>query len=312
MIITVVNMSKRVSDDKVQEVIRAVNRQVREDFAPYWSLGATLRLEGKSKKAPDALGLPDMRGDAVLYLWDKVDVPGALGYHDANARGIPYGFVFTELEQALNEEWTVTLSHEALELIADPLANLLVAGPHPTENRTVFHWYEMSDAVQDETYQIDGVQVSNFVLPLYFTPTAEPGSRNDFLGRPDDKGETLPSFGVSRGGYIGFFDPKVGRHVTFAMAGDNQARERLAVKKQLSAGGFAAGRRAYRISGWPREKALTPPGARAAAPRAASAPALTPKEKRALNIQALSLHEMACSVESKSGRKFALIDGDSE
>jgi len=312
MIITVVNMSKRVSDDKAQEVIRAVNRQVREDFEPYWSLGATLRLEGRSKKAPDTLSPPDMRGDAVLYLWDKVDVPGALGYHDANARGIPYGFVFTELEQALNEEWTVTLSHEALELIADPLANLLVAGPHPTENRTVFHWYEMSDAVQGEVYQIDGVEVSNFVLPLYFTPTTEPGSRNDFLGRPDEKGETLPSFGVSRGGYIGFFDPKVGRHVTFAMAGDAQARERLAVKKQLSAGGFAAGRRAYRISGWPREKALTPAGARAATPRATSAPALTPKEKRALNIQALSLHEMACSVESKSGRKFALIDGDSE
>src|SRR5436190_15611976 len=29
--------------------------------------------------------------------------------------------------------------------------------------------YEMCDAVQDESYEVDGVEVSNFLLPLYFT-----------------------------------------------------------------------------------------------------------------------------------------------
>ena len=249
MIITVVNQSANIADEQLQMVIRAVNRQISEDFEPYWSLGATLRLEGKSSNTPNKLSLPDMRGDAVLYLWDKVDVPGALGYHDANARGIPFGFVFTELSHELNEEWTVTLSHEALELIADPLVNLLVAGPHPSEDRTVFHWYEMSDAVQGEIYKIDEVEVSNFLLPLYFTPDAEPGSRNDFLGRSYG-GKTLESFGINPGGYIGFFDPKLGKHVTFTNAGDSRAMERLAVKKKWS-----AGRRSSRTQAWPRERA---------------------------------------------------------
>ncbi|MDH3600886.1 MAG: hypothetical protein OEU26_14765, partial [Candidatus Tectomicrobia bacterium] len=159
---------------------------------------------------PDSNSLADMRGDAVLYLWDETDVPGALGYHDRNNRGIPYGFIFTDLIESLGESWTVTLSHEALELIADPEVNLLVMGPHPDgSGRTVFHWYEMCDAVQNETYRIDGVEVSNFVLPLYFTGSEEIGGRNDFLGTQVG-GQTLLSFGVNPGGYVGFFDPEVG------------------------------------------------------------------------------------------------------
>ena len=291
MIITIVNMSELVADDELQGVIRAINRQINEDFEPYWSLGATLRLEGKSKTVPDKLSLPDMRGDAVLYLWDEVDVDQALGYHDMNARGIPFGFVFTKLAKELGEQWTVTLSHEALELIADPLVNLLVAGPHPEENRIVFHWYEMSDAVQSETYKIDGIEVSNFLLPLYFTPDAEPGSRNDFLGRPQKDGKTLPSFGVNAGGYIGFFDPKLGKHVTYANAADKKAKKRLKIKKAL-----ATGRRSYRTTGWPREAAA---GKRAAA--------ASPGVERPVLAR-----EPVRSVASKCGRHFARIDDDAK
>ena len=40
----------------------------------------------------------------------------------------------------------------------------------------------MCDAVQAESYTIDEVEVSNFVLPLYFTGGEELGG-NDFLGR---------------------------------------------------------------------------------------------------------------------------------
>jgi hypothetical protein len=54
-------------------------------------------LEGAVGSKADKARLPEMRGDAIIYLADKADVGGALGYHDANFRGIPYGFVFTEL-----------------------------------------------------------------------------------------------------------------------------------------------------------------------------------------------------------------------
>jgi hypothetical protein len=229
VIISVINHSKD-SDARVQEVIRAINRQIADDFAPYWQMGARLRLEGRAGKKPDPQTLADMRGDAVLYLWDGQDIDGALGYHETNFNGIPYGFVFTELASELDGDWTVTLSHEALELIADPEANLLVQGPHPKEDRTVFHWFEMCDAVQDEKYAIDGVRVSNFVLPLYFTDTEENASRNDFLGtRKANK--SLRSFGVNPGGYIGFYDPKVEDHATFEA--DKRAKQRLKIKGDM-------------------------------------------------------------------------------
>jgi hypothetical protein len=231
MIISVINHTNgKISDEDVQLALRAINRQVKQDFEPYWSLGATLRLEGKAGPKPKQQEPSDMRGEAVIYLWDNVNVANALGYHDRNNRGIPFGFVFTELSKNLGESWTVTLSHEALELIGDPEVNLLVAGPHPANpKQDVFHWYEMCDAVQAETYQIDGVPLSNFVLPLYFTGGEETGGRNDFLGRTHD-GKTLKSFGVNPGGYVGFFNPQTAEHETFARKGDAEAEERMKIK----------------------------------------------------------------------------------
>jgi hypothetical protein len=233
MLISVINHTNgKISDEEVQVALRAINRQIREDYEPYWHIGGELRLEGRSGTKPSRQSLADMRGDAVLYLWDVVDVEDALGYHDTNNAGVPYGFVFTELAKQLKEDWTVTLSHEALELVGDPEVNLLVQGPHPADSdRAVFHWYEMCDAVQAEVYEIDGTKVSNFVLPLYFTGGEEKGGRNDFLGRPY-KGKTLRSFGVNPGGYVGFFDPEKGDHDTFSIKGDGVAAKRLKLKSQ--------------------------------------------------------------------------------
>lgn len=236
MIISIINHSNGiVPDDELQSVIRAINRQITEDFEPYWSMGAMLRLDGRSEDNPSKLNMLDLRGDAIIYLWDKTDIPGALGYHDQNARGIPYGFVFMDLAKKLGEPWSVTLSHETLELLGDAQVNLLAMGPHPgNAEKTVFHWFEMCDAVQTETYKIDGVEVSNFVLPLYFTSSDEPGGRNDFLGRSYN-GKTLNSFGVNQGGYIGFFNPETGKHETFTRPKDKTAVKRLTLKGEASA-----------------------------------------------------------------------------
>lgn len=236
MIISIVNRSKSISDEELQCVLRAINRQIAEDFEPYWSFGAKLRLEGKIGKSPEKEALPELRGDAVIYLWDETDVEDALGYHDKNAYGIPYGFVFTELSKKLGEQWSVTLSHEALELLGDAQGNLLVQGPHPEKpSLEVFHWFEMCDAVQSQTYKIDGIDVSNFVLPLYFTTDEQEGGRNDFLGRLT-KGKGLESFGVAAGGYIGFFNPRTREHEQWSPPKDAKAKKRLAVKSSAKYG----------------------------------------------------------------------------
>ena len=237
MIVSVVNhTSGLISDSDLQAAIRAVNRQLSEDFDLHWGMPATLRLEGRRGTVNGAEAIVDasnFSGEAVIYVWHPVEVSTALGFHARTHLGMPYGFVFPEVARQLGEPWTAALSHEALEIVADPEVNLMVMGPHPADPlRTVFHWYEICDAVQKDSYLIDGVPVSNFLLPPYFTHADEPGSRNDFLGQME-LAPPLPSFGVSPGGYVGFFDPLLGEHVKFFAESDLIARRRLSIKQQL-------------------------------------------------------------------------------
>jgi hypothetical protein len=229
MMISVVNRTGgAVSDEELLRVIRAVNRQVRDDFEPSWGMGATLRLEGETGRRWSPDDLVELRGDAILFLEKLVPTSDVDGYHEANVAGIPYGVVQVDLAAELEEPWSVTFSHEVLELIADPQSNLLVAGPEPGPGRRrVLFWYEVCDAVQAETYEIDGVGVSNFVLPLYFTEGHEIGGRNDFLGRRHGK-HPLRSFGVNPGGYVGYTLPATGKTVIYEA--DEAATKRRRVK----------------------------------------------------------------------------------
>jgi hypothetical protein len=261
MIISLVNFSDK-KDEEVQRVIRAINRQIAQDYEPYWHMGAQLRLEGRASSKPtaDKSQPQELRGDAILYLWDEEDVEDALGYHDANFLGLPFGIVFTKLSEELGEAWSVTLSHEALELIGDASANAFAAGPHPADpNRLVFHWYEMCDAVQAESYEIDHVAVSNFVLPLYFSIGDEKGSRNDFLGTKT-RNSTLASFGVNPGGYIGFFDPKTGKHSTYTGERDAKAKRRMKIKAKAQLGRRAVRYQQFTTKGAWRALATRPLG----------------------------------------------------
>ena len=205
--ISVVNFSA-AAEDEVQRAVRAVNRQIVEDFLPIWGAGRTLRLYAPSFDAARTRHVAEepIPGDGVLYLVNEASLAGALGYHDTNAAALPVGFVFV-LDP---NDWTVTLSHEALELIVDPNVNLLVPGPDPRKaTRTVLHAYEVCDAVERTTYQIDGVTVSNFVTPAYFAAGNNKGTRNDFLG------VGVSTFGVVPKSHMSFFDPRTWRFVTF-------------------------------------------------------------------------------------------------
>ena len=89
--ISVINFSPHLGDQDVQEAIRAINRQVLEDFVPMWGNGRVLRLHAPSYDPahPDILTEDPVRGSAVVYLVDEASLPGALGYHDLNSRAIP-------------------------------------------------------------------------------------------------------------------------------------------------------------------------------------------------------------------------------
>ncbi len=247
MLISIVNRS-HLRDADVQRAVRAINRQFAEDFAPQWQFGARLRLDGAGAM-PSGLSqhvalnaLPGRRGDAVIYLLDAASIADAEGYHDRNPGDIPFGFVFLDVCEKVGDEWTVALSHEAIELVGDPLNNLLVQGPHPFDRRhLVFHMFELCDAVQSETYELDGVLLSNFVLPDYFTRGDAEGVRNDFLGRKK-RGDVLPSFGMAEGGYLCFYDGRRDegeRWNSVTRPDDPVALKRLSAKAPLRGGRIA-------------------------------------------------------------------------
>jgi hypothetical protein len=198
--ISVVNFSN-LSDNDVQSAIRAVNRQISEDFAPIWGSIWDLRLHGSSVSPDDIDSLIEesIQGEAVLYLTDQPHLAGAAGYHAINGGEKPYGFVFVTDP----DDWTVTLSHEALELIIDPTVNVMVPGPDPRpngENNTVLHAYEVCDAVERTSYLIDEVRVSNFITQQWFFADDAQGTRNDFLG------VGVPSFNATPGSHLAFLD----------------------------------------------------------------------------------------------------------
>lgn len=205
--IAIINFSTK-SDQEVQDAIRAVNRQVQEDFMPIWGGGRILKLRASpfDPADPETLTTDPVEADSVIYLVDEASVEGALGYHDMNAREIPVGFVFV-----LAGDWTVTLSHEVLELIIDPTVNIFVPGPDPRHPGDptwwLWHSYEVCDAVERTVYEIDEVAVSNFVTPAYFREGDAPGTRNDFLG------VGVESFGVIEDSHLGVFDPNTGEWV---------------------------------------------------------------------------------------------------
>jgi len=242
MLISVVNRSRQVPDNEILDVIRAINRQLQEDFKAFWHIDVRMRLEGVH--GDDCLQwLPDLRGDAVLFVEDHPRGKEAGGYHAVNERGIPYGFVYVDTAKKLGEHWSRTLSHEALEIAADPECNRLAEGPHPEDpQRSVFHWIEICDPVQGESYTIDGVEVSNFVLPHYYTRGEERGMRNDFMNQ-SHMFQTLQSFGVNPGGYFGFYDPVLQAHVSWvpddalsqARAQTKQGTGRTTTRKERSA-----------------------------------------------------------------------------
>ena len=81
------------------------------------------------------------------------------------------------------DAWTVVLSHEVLEMLADPCGNHL--SPRrirrdPTSASS--YLVEVCDPCQSIWYPVNGVPVSDFYTPRYFDPVAIPGVRYSFTG----------------------------------------------------------------------------------------------------------------------------------
>lgn len=196
--ISVINASTVVSDAEVQKVVPALQTQVHRDFAPAWGIDAELQFVPHGKRPASTTWW--------LVVLDNSDQAGALGYHDITRQGLPLGKVFAKSDQQYGLQWSVTASHELLEMLADPDINLTAFVQKDMQHGRLYA-YEVCDAVEaDELgYQIDGVTVSDFVFPAWFeTFRKKDAAQFDYCKLVKEP------FQLLKGGYIGVYDVNAG------------------------------------------------------------------------------------------------------
>jgi len=196
--ISVINESTIVPDTEVIPVVAALQKQVTNDFRPAWGADAELTMLPKNSQPPS--------GSWWLVILDDSDQAGALGYHDLTSEGLPMGKVFAGSDLKAGTSWTVTASHELLEMLADPNINLNVFVQNENTSGILFA-YEVCDACEDDSfgYQIDNVLLSDFVYPAWFESFRPEGSTQF-----DRMNKIQSPLQLLAGGYIGAFDVTTG------------------------------------------------------------------------------------------------------
>lgn len=188
--VQVKNRSTVCADADVRRVVAACQRQIDRDFGPVYGIKASVHFAAKET--------PLSAYDWQLIVVDDADQAGALGYHETTANGTPIGYCFAKTTRDDGGNWTVTFSHELLELLADPEINLCALD----ETGQKLYAFECCDACEaDElSYVIDGVHVSDFVLPAFWLPSTPVHAPLSFTGAVKRPLQILP------GGYLAHID----------------------------------------------------------------------------------------------------------
>jgi hypothetical protein len=192
--VSVINESTVLTDADVVPVVAALQKQVNNDFVPIWRTNAELTIVPKGTQPPT--------GSWWLVLLDDTDQANALGYHDLTTEGLPVSKVFAASDLKAGTAWTVTASHELLEMLADPNINLTVFVQN-SNTAGILYAYEVCDACEDDSlgYQIDNVLVSDFVYPAWFESFRTEGSTQF-----DRTNKMQTPFQLLVNGYIGVFN----------------------------------------------------------------------------------------------------------
>ena len=196
--ISIINESTVLADKDVTPAVAALQKQVSNDFCPMWGTDAKLTVVAKGTLPP--------AGSWWLVLLDDSDQANALGYHDLTTEGLPIGKVFAVSDLKAGTSWTVTASHELLEMLGDPNINLTVFVQNSNTAGTLYA-YEVCDACEDDSlgYQIDNILVSDFVYPAWFESfRAEGSTQFDRMHKIQSPLQLLA------GGYIGIFNVNSG------------------------------------------------------------------------------------------------------
>jgi hypothetical protein len=170
-------------------VAAALQKQAARDFGPIWDVTATVDAFPRLEDVPV--------GYWPMIVETDINTPGAAGVHE-DKDGQPFALI------AMSHSWSLTASHEMLEMLADPFGKRVIAGksPKPGQGRVEFLVEVCDPCEADEyAYTANDILVSDFYTPRFFEPHRADGCRYSFTGAIKKPREIL------RGGYISWHEP---------------------------------------------------------------------------------------------------------
>ena len=172
MTVALALVSSLVPISQLAQISAALQLQFNRDFFPLWKIPVSVDAVSDTYQ---------LNGQYPIHILDEAD-SSIQGIHEVQD-GTPMGIV----QYTGDLSWTVTASHEALEMAKDPFGKTTSYGWNPQNNQEqCLFLLEIADPVQSVKYQItqgSPIAVSDFVTPSYFSQSAQPGEKYSFTGK---------------------------------------------------------------------------------------------------------------------------------
>lgn len=190
-LVAIVDLTGKVPFAQLQIVTAAIQKQITYHASPHWldienkPLSANLVAYRSLSEVPQGawpvtiennIEPTDQTATAQLSQMNKVYSATLYGYHLVR-NGIPYARLL------YTSQYSKVLSHEVLEMLVNPYLTRYIGielySESPGLEKVI---QEIADPVQATAYDIDGVQVSNFIFPAWYHVTKIEGEQYDYLG----------------------------------------------------------------------------------------------------------------------------------
>jgi hypothetical protein len=173
----------------VARVAAALQRQATRDFGPIWDMQATVDAFPRLEDVP--------LGYWPMIVEIDIQTAGAAGVHE-DKEGQPFALI------SMSDSWSLTASHEMLEMLGDPFGRRTIPGKSPKRGQgRVEFLVEVCDPCEAAqfAYTVNDILVSDFYTPHFFDPDAAAGVRYSFTGAITKPRQVL------RGGYLSWHEP---------------------------------------------------------------------------------------------------------
>jgi hypothetical protein len=187
--LALVSDTPQVSFAETALVAAALDKQATRDFAPIWGTSASIHAFEKLEDVP--------LGYWPMIIRDDIGFDGAAGIH-LDKDGQPFALITAD------DGWSLTASHETVEMLADPFGNRLIAGPSIKQGQgRVNYLVEVADPSEAAVfgYTVNDILMSDFYTPSYLDPVTASGVRYSFTGAITKPREVL------KGGYLSWHEP---------------------------------------------------------------------------------------------------------